>query len=34
MEWTDFLHADANLGKLTVNLRIIGRVYSEMGENF
>ena len=34
MEWTDFLHTDANLGKLTINLRIIGWVYSEMGETF
>ena len=29
-----FLHADTNLGKLNVNLIIIGWTWSEMGETF
>ena len=29
-----YLHADTNLGKLNVNLIIIGCVYSKMGETF
>ena len=32
MKWSDFLHADTNLGKLNVNLTIIGWVCSKMGE--
>ena len=30
MEWADFLHAGANLGKLKVILIVIGRALSKM----
>ena len=32
MKWSDFLHADANLGELNINLIIIGWVCSKMSE--
>ena len=31
MNWADFMHADANSGKLKVTLIISGRSGSEMG---
>ena len=31
MEWTDFLHAGANSGKLKIDLMIFGWVFSKMG---
>ena len=34
MKWGDFLHADTNLGKLNVNIIIIGWVCSKIGEPF
>ena len=33
-EWAEFLHADTNLGKLNVDLIIIGWVCSKMDETF
>ena len=34
MKWSYFLYADTNLGKLNVNLMIIGWVCLKMGETF
>ena len=34
MKWTDILSLDTNLGKLNVNLIIIGSESSIMGESF
>ena len=33
MKWADVLHADTNLGMLTVTLITIGWVWSKMGED-
>ena len=34
MKWADFLHADTNLGKLNVNLIIIGWGWPKVGNTF